>query len=195
MQSWSCDLAGPGGDLNVSQTMNTWSPLGGRGSRRLNVNGTATCLHLPARTPSTQKSGIFPSILFPSDPSQLVVYGQSLRKDELLTETQFTNIPAPCLQNPTVLALKTFVLKKIPYGSVTVILHRAFAESSSETEMTAFPAGYIPPPQHRGRVWAGHAVMTGTHRAGLTQCFLQRGGHYREVRRLRRAAGKGQILL
>jgi len=25
MQSWSCDLASPGGDLNISQTMNIWS--------------------------------------------------------------------------------------------------------------------------------------------------------------------------
>lgn len=41
MQSWSCDLASPRGDLNVSQTMNTWSEM----SRRVKISGTVP--HVP----------------------------------------------------------------------------------------------------------------------------------------------------
>lgn len=48
---------------------------------------------------------------------------------------------APCLRNPSVLALKTFALKKSPFKSVIVILHRSFAKSGSTVEMTAFPTG------------------------------------------------------
>lgn len=78
MQSWSCDLSSPGGDLNVSQAMNTWSKCLGRGgkvSKRVNVSGSVHRVPLSVRMPSTQQTCTFPSILFPSDSSQVVVYG------------------------------------------------------------------------------------------------------------------------
>lgn len=108
---------------------------------------------------------------------------------------QFTNIKSPWLQNPAVLALKTFVLKKIPCKSVRKILRRCFAESSSITGTSAFPTEYYPPTQggYRGSVWTLCVRMMDTHWDDLIQHVSQRGGHSREVHRLRWGAGEGQM--
>lgn len=60
---------------------------------------------------------------------------------------QFTNIKAPWLQNPGVLALKTFVLKKIPSKSERKTLQSSFSESSSTTGTMALQESSMPAAQ------------------------------------------------